>query len=196
MTVCFTASESVAITVDEPTASIQHYLRQPQRLVSAIADPKLIEVLSNNRFRLKVRPLNFMDLYHIQPTAILKVWATSTGTVYLESESCEIQGIDYLNHRFSLQLKGRLAPYEQNGQTYLQGKADLQVSIDLPAPLLLTPAPILEITGNGLLKGVLSRIKQRLLSHLLEDYHHWAYQNQPQAEQTQNQLNPSFNPLI
>ena len=62
MNVSFTANESLAITVDEPTAPIQHYLRQPQRLVSAIADPQLMEVLSENRFRLKMRSLNFLDI--------------------------------------------------------------------------------------------------------------------------------------
>ena len=85
MNVSFTANESLAISVDEPTAPIQHYLLQPQRLVSAIADPQLMEVLSENRFRLKMRSLNFLDIYHFQPTVVLKVWATSTGTVYLES---------------------------------------------------------------------------------------------------------------
>jgi hypothetical protein len=199
MNVSFTANESLAITVDEPTAPIQHYLRQPQRLVSAIADPQLMEVLSENRFRLKMRSLNFLDIYHFQPTVVLKVWATSTGTVYLESESCEIRGIDYINHRFSLQLKGRLSPYEQDGKTYLQGKADLKVSVDLPPALLLTPAHFLEVAGNSILKGVLSRIKQRLLGHLLQDYRHWATQNQldPLDEnQSQQQVNPTFSSLI
>jgi hypothetical protein len=155
-----------------------------------------MEVLSENRFRLKMRSLNFLDIYHFQPTVVLKVWATSTGTVYLESESCEIRGIDYINHRFSLQLKGRLSPYEQDGKTYLQGKADLKVSVDLPPALSLTPAHFLELTGNSILKGVLSRIKQRLLGHLLQDYRHWASQNQLDENQSQQQLNPTFSSLI
>ncbi|MBC6417497.1 MAG: DUF1997 domain-containing protein [Prochloron sp. SP5CPC1] len=38
----------------------------------------------------------------------------------------------------------------------------------------LTPKPLLEFTGNGLLKSVLLRIKQRLQGQLLQDYHEWA----------------------
>lgn len=186
MNVCFNATESLALAVTEPLASWQHYFRQPKRLVSAIADPKLMEVLSDNRFRLKMRPLSFLDLYHFQPTVVLKVWATSTGTIFLESESCDIRGIDYINHRFSLQLKGRLAPYSQGEQTQLQGKADLKVSVDLPQALWFTPTPLLEMAANGLLKGVLSRIKQRLLTQLLEDYSLWVAHNQaPEFVETQ-----------
>jgi hypothetical protein len=36
---------------------------------------------------------------------------------------------------------------------------------------------LLEITGNSLLKGVLLRIKQRLMSQLLQDYQQWAKQD-------------------
>lgn len=169
----FKASESLVMPVQEQTIPIHHYLRQPQRLVRAIADPKLMEQLSQSDFRLKMRPLNFMEIYHFQPTVVLKVWADAKGTVYLLSESCEIRGIDYINQRFSLKVKGILSPQQREGKTYLQGQADLEVKVDVPAPLQLTPKALLEVTGNGLLKGVLVRIKQRLLSHLLNDYYLW-----------------------
>ncbi len=186
--------ESLSLSLTDPLVSLQHYLRQPKRLVQAIADPRLMETLSDNQFRLKMRPLNFMDLYHFQPTVVLKVWSTATGTVYLESESCEIRGIDYINHRFSLQLKGKLAPYQHDGQTQLKGKADLKVSVDLPQALWFTPAPLLEMAANGLLRGVLGRIKQRLMSQLLEDYRHWLQQEDTAPEASG--LNPAFNPLL
>jgi hypothetical protein len=176
MRVTFSATEQLQLRQSEPLPSLQHYLRQPQRLVQAIADPKLMEALPGDRFRLKMRPLNFLDIYHFQPTVVLKVWANAAGTVFLESESCEIRGIDYINHRFSLQLKGRLAPYRQDGHTLLQGKADLQVGVDLPQALWLTPKPLLEMAANGLLRGVLARIKQRLQGQLLADYQQWLAQ--------------------
>lgn len=176
MDIRFTASESVAIPVESGAVEIQHYLRQPERLVKAIADPKLIEQLSVELFMLKIRPLNFMEIYYFQPFVILKVWRDSNGngTVYLRSQSCEIKGLEYINQRFSLNLQGKLCPRLLNGQTYLEGKADLAVTVELPPPLWLTPKPLLEFTGNGLLKSVLLRIKQRLLSQLLQDYHEWA----------------------
>jgi hypothetical protein len=94
--------------------------------------------------------------------------------VCLFSESCEIKGVDYINRRFSLTVKGILTPHQLNGKTYLEGQADLEVKVELPPALWVTPKPLLEMTGNGLLKSVLARIKQRLMGHLLKDYHRWA----------------------
>ncbi len=176
MNIRFSASEYLEISVEE-SSSIKHYLRQPQRLVRAIANPKLMEQLSEELYELKMRPLNFMEIYHFQPTVVLKVWAGASGTVYLSSESCEIRGIDYINERFSLNVKGKLSPCQSNGKAYLKGKADLEVKVELPPPLRLTPKPLLEVAGNGLLKSVLLRIKQRLLSQLLKDYRQWANSN-------------------
>ncbi|MGK7932906.1 MAG: DUF1997 domain-containing protein [Microcystaceae cyanobacterium] len=188
MTTCFSACETLEMAVPEEKIAIQHYLRQPQRLVTAIADPSLMETLSPQQFRLKMRPLNFMDIYHFQPTVVLQVWTEANGTVHLRSESCEIRGIDYINNRFNLKLSGKLFPYQRKQQTYLKGRADLRVNVELPPPLWLTPQPLLEMTGNGLLKGVLSRIKQRLLNQLLKDYQKWARQpitNQPMKQGTE-----------
>ncbi len=176
MNIRFSASEYLEISVEE-SSSIKHYLRQPQRLVRAIANPKLMEQLSEELYELKMRPLNFMEIYHFQPTVVLKVWAGASGTVYLNSEGCEIRGIDYINERFSLNVKGKLSPCQSNGKVYLKGKADLEVKVELPPPLRLTPKPLLEVAGNGLLKSVLLRIKQRLLSQLLKDYRQWANSN-------------------
>ena len=176
----FTASQSVEIAVPEQPISIQHYLRQPQRLVNALVEPSRIEQLSEEYFRLKMRPLAFMTL-SIQPTVDLKVWAESNGTVHLQSVACEIRGVEYINQRFALNLKGHLSPYQLNDQTRLKGKADLEVQVELPPPLSLVPNSLVEATGNGLLKSVLLTIKQRLLNQLLVDYHHWVY---AQAEET------------
>jgi hypothetical protein len=173
MEVRFQAAETVSLRVEEEKIPIQHYLRQPGRLVQAIAEPSLMEQLSDTHFRLKMRPLSFLDLYHFQPMVILKVWSSANGIVYLHSEDCEIKGIDYINQRFSLNVTGKLAPEDKQGQTYLVGKANLEVKVALPPPLWLTPTPILEVAANGLLKGVLARIKQRLLSQLLKDYYQW-----------------------
>ncbi|MEA5418190.1 DUF1997 domain-containing protein [Spirulina sp. CCNP1310] len=170
------ASEPVTLHVEEELIPIHHYLRQPQRLVNAIANPKLMEVLGGDRYRLKLNPLNLLNLYHFQPTVILEVKADSYGMISIRSLGCEIRGIDYINDRFSLELKGRLIPAKRKGQTYLEGRADVVVTVDVPPALLLAPLPMLETAGVGLVQGILSRIKDRILSHLLADYHHWAHQ--------------------
>ncbi|WP_009633773.1 DUF1997 domain-containing protein [Synechocystis sp. PCC 7509] len=167
----FSASQCVEIVVPQPVA-IHHYLRQPQRLVSTLVDPSRLEVLGQDCYRLKMRPLSFMML-SIQPTVDLKVWATANGTIHLQSVGCEIRGVEYINQRFKLDLVGYLSPEQINGETRLKGKADLKVEVELPIPLSMMPGALIEATGNGLLKSVLLTIKQRLLHQLLADYHNW-----------------------
>lgn len=166
-------TESVAITVEEHTVPIQHYLRQPQRLVNAIANPNLTEQLAKNLYLVKMRPIDFM-MYHFQPVVTLKVWSDANGTVHLRSQDCEIRGNRYINDRFSLSVIGQLSPTQESGQTVLKGKADLEVGIELPPALELTPRSLLESTVKSLLKGVLQRIKNRLSNQLLSDYYQWA----------------------
>ncbi|BAY76145.1 hypothetical protein NIES25_25940 [Nostoc linckia NIES-25] len=168
----FTAFQSVEIAVPEEPIPIQYYLRQPQRLVKALVDNSRIQQLSEEIFRLKMRPLTFMSL-SIQPTVDMRVWVESNDIIYLRSLGCEILGFEYINQRFALNLKGHLSPKQVSTGTRLQGRADLEVQIDLPPPFSLTPKPILEATGNGLLKSVLLTVKQRLLHQLLADYRQW-----------------------
>ncbi|PSB26836.1 DUF1997 domain-containing protein [Stenomitos frigidus] len=169
----FTAFQAVEMVASEQPVPIQHYLRQPQRVVSALAASSQIEQLESERFRLKMRPLTFMALT-VQPIVDLRVWAESDGTVHVQSIGCEIRGVEYINQRFKLNLTGTLQPIQSGGVTVLTGKADLEVQVDVPMPLALTPRPFLEATGNGLLKSVLLTVKQRLMHHLLADYRAWA----------------------
>lgn len=39
---------------------------------------------------------------------------------------------------------------------------------------MFTPKSLIEATGNSLLKSILVRIKKRLISQLLKDYHQWS----------------------
>ncbi len=185
----FTASQAVEILVPEQPVAIHHYLRQPQRLVSTLVDPSRIEILGEECYRLKMRPLSFMML-SIQPTVDLKVWATANGTIYLQSVACEIRGVEYINQRFNLDLKGYLSPEQINGETRLKGNADLKVEVELPMPLAMMPSSLLEATGNGLLKSVLLTIKQRLLHQLLADYRNWVNIQTELAEIPQAPLLP------
>ncbi|MCY7392149.1 MAG: DUF1997 domain-containing protein [Leptolyngbyaceae cyanobacterium CAN_BIN12] len=177
MDIQFSASQSVDIPVVEQPVPIQHYLRQPQRLINALAGSSQIEILGNDLFRLKMRPLKFL-LLSVQPTVDMRVWIESDDVVRLQSVRCEIRGIEYIDQRFSLNLTGRLQVMNQvvNDQktTRLKGKANLEVLVELPPPLWFTPKSILETTGNGLLKSVLLTIKQRLVYQLLSDYRNWA----------------------
>ncbi len=172
MTTTLNALQSVEIVVPEQPIHIRHYLRQPQRLVHALVEPGRIKQLSEEVFRLNMRPLTFISI-SIQPTVDMRVWVESNGVIRLQSIACEILGFEYINQRFSLSLEGYLSLEENLSMTKLKGRADLKVTIDLPPPFCFTPKAILETTGNGLLKSVLLTIKQRLLYQLLADYSRW-----------------------
>ncbi len=172
-TVKFTADRSVDIAVPQHSIPIQHYLRQPHRLVRSLVDSDRIKQIGDDEFCLTMRTLSFFG-FELQPTVFLRVWAEADGTVQIVSTNCEIRGIDYINERFSLELVGKLSPYQKQGQTYLSGRADLEVQVVLPPPLSFTPKAIVEAAGNSLLKSILIAFKQRLMHQLLADYVTWA----------------------
>jgi Protein of unknown function (DUF1997) len=171
--VTFTADRSVEIVVPKQAIPIQHYLRQPHRLVSSLVDPSRIKQVGDDEFCLTMRTLSFFG-FELQPTVYLRVWTEVDGTVRIVSTHCEIRGIDYIDRRFSLELIGELIPHEDRGQTYLIGNADLEVRVELPPPVSFMPRSIVESAGNSLLKGILNTFKQRLLNQLLADYVVWA----------------------
>jgi hypothetical protein len=168
----FSASQSVELAVPDQPIPIQHYLRQPQRLIKALVEPDRTEQLSPELFRLKMHPINFMSL-SLQPIVDMQIWSDADGVISLRSAACEIRGIEYINQRFSLDLNGRLAPQVIHDVTHLVGRADLQVEVDVPPLLWLTPKPLLETTGNGLLRSVLLTVRHRLMYQLLTDYRSW-----------------------
>jgi hypothetical protein len=184
MQTSFQAVQLVEMVVPEQPIPIQHYLRQPQRLVKALVDPSRMEQLSADCFRLKLRPLSFM-MFSVQPSVDLRVWAEANGTIRLQSIAAELRGIEAINQRFRLQLVGQLVPQTLSSVTYLQGKADLAVQVDLPPSLWFTPKSLIEATGNGLLRSILLTIKQRLTHQLLQDYCKWA------AVQTESSETPA-----
>ncbi len=169
----FIASRSIDLEVPRQSIPIQHYLRQPDRLVRSLVDPNRIKQVSDDEFCLTMRTLSFFN-FNLQPTIWLRVWADADGTVHIVSTRCEIRGVDYIDRRFSLKLLGTLTPIDRQGTTYLQGCADLEVQVDLPPPLGLTPGAIIEAAGNSLLKSILLTFKQRLMHQLLADYVAWA----------------------
>ena len=161
------------IAVPQHSVPIQHYLRQPHRLVRSLVDPDRVRQVSDDEFCLTMRTLSFFG-FDLQPTVFLRVWTEVDGTVRIVSTKCEIRGIDYIDRRFSLKLIGELSHQQQQGQTYLEGYADLRVQVEIPPALSFIPTSIVESAGNSLLKSILNTFKQRLTSQLLADYVMWA----------------------
>ncbi len=190
----FKACQTVELAVSHQPIPVHHYLRQPRRVVNALAASSQIELIAEDVYRLKMRPLTFLVI-HLQPIVDMRVWAESDGTVQIRSVGCEIRGFEYVNQRFALDLVGQLQPVTlDNQQTQLKGRADLAVMVEIPPALRFTPRSLLETTGNSLLKSVLITIKQRLMHHLLADYTLWARAHS-QAEPATTGLLPTNNPI-
>ena len=84
----FTADRSIDIAVPKQLVPIQHYLRQPHRLVRSLVDPNRIQQVSNDEFCLTMRTLSFFG-FNLQPTVFLRVWTEADGTVKIASTNCK-----------------------------------------------------------------------------------------------------------
>jgi len=171
----FHASQMLDMAVPDVAISIEHYLKQPRRLVQAITDPQRIQSLSGGVYRLSLRPITFLAV-RVEPTVDLKVWTDDGGTLHLQSVASQVRGIAFINHGFTLNLAGRLTPMHHPHQTQLQGQADLTVQVEVPPPLKFMPAPVIQSAGHALLSGVLLTIKHRIERHLVQDYRAWVQQ--------------------
>ncbi|MEB3293775.1 MAG: DUF1997 domain-containing protein [Synechococcales bacterium] len=186
MTIQFVASQILELPVPDQSIPISVYLRQPQRIVYAAAASTQVEPLGSDRYRFQILPLKFLNLQLI-PSVELRVWVDRDNVLLIQSEACEIAGIEMFRDRFDLNLQGRLQADLLQGKPGLKGVANLQVDVNLPPPFSLMPRSILEATGNGLLASVLMTIKQRLMRHLVADYRQWA---RMQLEQMQTSPSP------
>ncbi|WP_019499638.1 DUF1997 domain-containing protein [Pseudanabaena sp. PCC 6802] len=176
----FYASESTSIAVPSRSIPIAHYLRQPQRVVNAVTEKSRVELIKHSTtdghsiFRLKMQPLGFLQVT-IQPTVDLDVWADPDGTVHMRSMRTQIRGTDWIDRRFALKLAGKIAPQvDRHSRTRLVGRVELKVNVELPPIFFMTPAVVLEATGNSLLRSVLLTMKRRLVQRLVADYLDWA----------------------
>lgn len=175
----FHASQALNLQVPNEVIPIEHYLRQPQRLVQAITDPRRIEPLEPEVYRLSLRPLQFLSI-SVEPTADLRVWVLNDGTLCLEAIRCEVRAPDYLsyvNDSFSMGLKGTLKPSRHQSYTKLLGEANLTIQLELPPPLKFMPAPVLDAAGRTFLAGILMTMKSRIERNLVSDYRAWVEQN-------------------
>lgn len=169
----FSSSESIALAIPTHSVPLKYYLNQPQRLVHALINSDQVVCLGEKYFRLYLRTIVFFML-RIQPVVDLHITTGGDGTLHLNSVACDIQGNEFINQYFDLFLKGYLKPIPQTRSTRLVGQANLTVTVGIPPVLQFVPQPLLETTGNHLLKSVLTTMKQRLSHRLSADYRIWS----------------------
>jgi hypothetical protein len=180
----FHVTQALNMVVPNQAISFEHYLRQPQRFLRAIMDPRNLEEIHPAHFRLHLRPLKFM-MFVMQPVVDLKAEMQPDGTLYLESLACEIRGAEVLQRAVTVNLQGRLKASQTESETTLQGQAELRIQAQVPSPLKLVPEATLTSAGNAFLKGILMTIKQRLERQLIRDYTRWAAEEMQPTEKEQ-----------
>lgn len=163
---------------------LSHYLKQPRRLVNALMNPDQVEELSPDTFRFHLRGFQFLML-NIRPVVDLQIDVSQDQVLIVRSVDGKIEGNQFVDRQFSLDLQGQLRLQEQESHTDLEGDVNLAIAVGLPPILSMTPQALLETTGNQILRGVLNTIKQRLMHQLASDYERW---NRQQMAQTAPQL--------
>lgn len=166
--------------VAQQPVALHHYLKQPRRLVYALMSPDQVEELSPGKFRLTLRAIRFLML-NIYPVVDLSLETLATGRIRIRSTGCRIAGNEFINQRFQLSLSGILDVTDLRPKAQVTGCADLAIAVELPPMLSLTPYPLLEATGNQILKGILVTMKQRMMRQLSADYERWSVQASQQV---------------
>lgn len=167
------AQQSVEMQVVQRSVPLHHYLKQPRRLVNALMNPSQVDELGDDTFRFHLRGFEFLML-SIRPVVDLHIDVSQDHVLRVQSVGCKIRGNEYINKQFSLDLSGVLKLDDQENVTNLKGNVELKIAVGLPPILQATPESLLESTGNRILNGVLTTMKQRLMRQLAADYERWS----------------------
>ncbi len=172
------AQQSLTMQVRQEAISLQHYLKQPQRLVYALINPAQVEMLGTHTFRFYLKGIRFLML-SIQPVVDLRVDMQQPDLLTVRSVRCQFLGNELIDQRCHLSLTGWLKLQDQSSVTQLTGQVDLAIAVEVPPVLQFTPQSLLETTGNQILRSSLLTMKQRLLRQLVADYSHWSRAQAP-----------------
>ncbi len=159
--------------IQQRAVPVNHYLKQPRRLVRALMNPDQVEELEHDTFRFHLRGFEFLML-KIRPVVDLKIDVSQDGLLRVRATDCWIKGNESINDQFSLELSGFLSLEDCGEVAQLNGEAKLAIAVGLPPMMQLTPMPLIEATGNQILRGILSTMKQRLSRQLAADYEQWS----------------------
>ncbi len=167
------ANQSAHMRIQQHAVPVSHYLKQPRRLVRALMNPDQVEELEPDTFRFHLRGFQFLML-RIRPVVDLKIDVSQEGLLRVRAVDCWIKGNESINSQFSLQLSGFLALEDCDTVAQLNGQAKLAIAVGLPPMMQMTPMPLIEATGNQILRGILGTMKQRLSRQLAADYRQWS----------------------
>lgn len=130
---------------------------------------------------LEVPRVTLMDLY-IYPTSRLSV-EFGNNRVSFEARETSLHGSHHieslqLNDRFDLDLHVDISIQDD----ILSCQADFQLTVDIPFPFSLTPAPVLQATGNAAVKTVVAQLMDVLARSMVTDHKVWLLESLSESE--------------
>lgn len=171
MTLAFSARQQLALPVIEHCELLADYLRDEDRVVGALLDPRQLEPLGPGHYRYTVTRVQVFQL-QIQPVVELKAHCHD-GRLELQALDCQLEGLGLVDD-FQLGLDSWL----EASTVGLEGEASLSVTVSQPSLLKLIPPRILEGTGHSVLAGILLGIRNRVGQQLLADFRRWCQERQ------------------
>lgn len=167
---CFSAQQTVRVELAGSWAQVQAFLQEPRHLTAALLDQGQVRQLDRECFEVRMRWIGALGL-QVRPIVRLRIQTPRPGEVRLQAIGCRIEGNDWIHDHFDLAFEGSLLPLQILSETpsprvILQGQAQLQVGLELPPLLALTPSPLVETVGTTIVKGVLMTIRHSLSRQL------------------------------
>lgn len=171
MTLAFSARQQLALPVRDNIELLADYLRDEERVVGALLDPRQLEPLGPGHYRYTVTRVQVFQL-QIQPIVELQAQCRE-GRLDLRALDCQLEGLGLVDD-FQLGLNSWLEASADG----LEGEASLSVTVSQPPLLKLIPPRILEATGHSVLAGILLGIRNRVGQQLLGDFRQWCQERE------------------
>ncbi|MEB3155832.1 MAG: DUF1997 domain-containing protein [Cyanobacteriota bacterium] len=166
MPLAFSSSQQLHLPVPACTDHLPAYLKDEQRVVASLLDPKQLVALGPGHYRYRVTRVQVFQL-QIQPVVELRT-RHEGDRLELEAVDCQLEGLGLVDD-FQLGLRSWL----EASAAGLEGEATLAVSVSQPPLLKLVPPRVLEATGRSVLRGILVGMRNRVRQQLPRDFEQW-----------------------
>lgn len=152
----------------------------PQRVVAAAWDPKMIQKIGDDTFRLRQEPYRFANALQVAISVDVQVKRQGTGLTLASRDINCMAGIgsDMQKLDLGIRLDGVLEPQREK-VARLKGSFTFTTSGTLVGPLIFLPDPVLSTATAGVNLGILSYARTRFVKGIDADYRRWARLNPP-----------------
>ncbi|KAH7446890.1 hypothetical protein KP509_01G080600 [Ceratopteris richardii] len=167
----------------------QSYLEDRQRVFQALfPDKKRCEMLNDKEWRIYMLPLDFFFL-SVNPVIDMRIVVQPPSSslpipvskevekvLTLEATRWELRGLGYAlkPSDFSLNIEGILFSEKRGRASRLRGHLKMSVSLVTPPSLALIPEELVKSVGESVLTHLLTSMKEKVNTKLLQDYREYA----------------------